>query len=74
MASDPTSQANELDDRRSKIDQQSLIATVGFVAGGVAAAGSLTLLVVGLTRPKARQDQPIGFVVGPGSIAIDGTF
>jgi hypothetical protein len=76
VPSDAASQGKALDDRRSKIDQQSLIATVGFVAGGIAAGGSITLLIVGATRPKAsRSDQsPIGFVVGPGSIAIDGKF
>jgi hypothetical protein len=65
-----------LQTKKDSIDQDALIATIGFVAGGVASAGAITLAIVGATRPKSRDaDQPsVGFVIGPGSMGLDGTF
>jgi hypothetical protein len=76
------SQQAALDDRRSKIDTQSLVATVGYVVGAFAAAGSITLAVVGATRPKVSttqhghevHDSSIGVAVGPGSVTVIGSF
>lgn len=50
-----------------------LVSTVGFVAGGVAAAGGVILL---LTAPKARPplDARIAPVVGPGYLGFEGRF
>lgn len=66
--------AADLDDRKSTIDQQSLIATIGFIAGGVATAGAVTLAIVGATRPKQAAQPSVGLVVGPTSVGVAGAF
>jgi hypothetical protein len=75
----PSKQQAALDDRRSTIDDQSLAANIGFIVGGVAAAGSITLAIVGATRPKHAADDAgaqssIGVAIAPGSITLEGTF
>lgn len=64
-----------LDEQKSTIDQQALVATIGFIAGGVGIGGAATLLIVGATRPAKQANQPsVGVVIGPGSLGLEGSF
>lgn len=64
--------ASALDVMKSDIDQEALVATIGFVVGGVATAGAVTLAIVGATRPKGQPS--VGLVVGPTSLGVAGAF
>jgi hypothetical protein len=52
------------------------VSTVGFVAGGLAAAAGVTLLVLrpGGGAPEAAKDAAVRVVVGPGSAQVAGRF
>lgn len=64
-----------LEDKKSTIDQQALVATIGFIAGGVGIAGAATLVIVGATRSGKSSAQPsVGVLIGPGSVGLEGSF
>ncbi len=71
--------ANKAQVQDSIVHKQTL-ANVGFVMGGVGAAGAATMLIVGLTRKPAGHDEkaesrvPVSLQVGPASIGIEGSF
>lgn len=51
--------------------QEGTVATVGFVAGGVLAAGGLTLLLLGLrSTPEAHATLNVAPAVGPGQVGV----
>ncbi len=65
---------------QDSVGQKQTLANVGFVMGGVGAAGAATMLIIGLTRKpvghdeKAESREPVSLRVGPASIGIEGSF
>lgn len=66
-----TPQANEVKSLDSSANTKQTIGLVGLVAGGALAATGVTLLVV---SAKGKSPSSTGFVIGPGSMSVKGSF